>query len=94
MKYKLNNNQVSQKVPKQHELSISLHINLEFEFDELADQPIMKSKFFMKPPSCDQQSLNREEIWEQYMRKRNPKRFRNSPESANDVRGSKKPSLN
>ena len=47
----------------------------------------------MKPSQINQESLVREEVWEQYMHKRNPKRSRNSPENRNDIRGSKKPSL-
>ena len=77
------------KGEKQAELSRSLDI----EFNDLGDQPIVKSKFFMKPSQINQESLVREEVWKQYMHKRNPKRSRNSPENRNDIRGSKKPSL-
>ena len=84
---------VNQKREKQGEVSRSVDIDSEFELNDLGDQPIMKSKFFMKPSQINQESLVREEVWEQYMHKRNPKRSKNSPENRNDIRGSKKPSL-
>ena len=72
-----------------------------YEFNDL-DQPVGISKFFLKSPaSCqtpvrsegnDSKLLQREEVWEKYLRKRNPKRDRTSPEYENGRNG-KKPSL-
>ena len=82
------------------ELSLA-GVDSAYEFNDL-DQPAGVSKFFLKSPASCQtrvrsdgnvsKLLQREEVWEKYLHKRNPKRDRTSPEYENGRNG-KKPSL-